>query len=168
MVYLGVHLKWIESSLENRMQQRPVHGSLSDSRVLTWCVPQGIILGPHLFLLLINDLPNCLSHCEPRMYADDTYLTYVDNKVGSIESCLSEGLLNVNTWLNANKLTLNMTKTELMLIGFGQRLITIAIITPSMLLNGTRVKYAGCNYEMFDITTDDKLSWNCHIENLAK
>ena len=111
MVYLAIHLKWIQSSLENRMQQRPVHGSLSDSRVLTCFVPQGIILGPHLSLLLINDLPNCLSHCEPRMYADDTYLTYADNNVGSIESSLSEGLLNVNTWLNANKLTLNMTKT---------------------------------------------------------
>lgn len=167
MVYLAIHLKWIQSSLENRMQQRPVHGSVSDSRVLTCFVPQGIILGPHLSLLLINDLPNCLSHCEPRMYADDTYLTYADNNVGSIESSLSEGLLNVNTWLNANKLTLNMTKT-IYADRIWPKTFTIAIITPSMLLNGTRVKYAGCNYEMFDITTDDKLSWICHVENLAK
>ena len=64
--------------------------------------------------------------CEPRMYADDTHLTYADNDIGSIELCLSEDLLNVHTWLNANKLTLNMTKTEFMLIGSGQRLNTIA------------------------------------------
>ena len=64
--------------------------SLSDSRVLACGVPQGTILGPFLFLLHINDLPNCLSHCEPRIYADDTHLAYADNNVGSIESCLSE------------------------------------------------------------------------------
>ena len=51
MVYLGVNLKWIQSYLENRVQQSSVNGSLSDSRVLTCCVPQGTILGPHLLLL---------------------------------------------------------------------------------------------------------------------
>ena len=70
------------------------------------------VLGPLLVLLCIYDLPNCLSHCEPRMYADDTHLTYADNNVGSIESCLGdhEDLLNVHTWLNASELTLNMTR----------------------------------------------------------
>ena len=47
-------------------------GSLSDSRVLTCGVPQGTILDPLLFLLDINDLPNFLSNCEPRIYADET------------------------------------------------------------------------------------------------
>ena len=58
--------------MENRTQQCSVFGSLSDSSVLTCCVPQGTILGPLLlFLYILNDLPNCLSDCEPRMYADD-------------------------------------------------------------------------------------------------
>ena len=65
-------LKWFQSYLENRTQQCSVFGSLSDSSVLTCCVPQGTILGPLLlFLYILNDLPNCLSDCEPRMYADD-------------------------------------------------------------------------------------------------
>ena len=46
------------------------------------------------------------------MYADDTHLTYADNYVNIIQSCLNEDLLNISKWLIANKLTLNMTKTK--------------------------------------------------------
>ena len=49
------------------------------------------------------------------MYADDTHLTYADNDICSLEASLNQDLLNINNWLLANKLTLNMTKTEFML-----------------------------------------------------
>ena len=82
---------------------------------------QGTILGPLLFLLYINDLPNCLSNSQPRMYADDTHLTYADNDICPIETSLNQDLSNINRWLIAIKLTLNMTKTEFMLIGSRQK-----------------------------------------------
>ena len=100
------------------------------------------------------------------MNADDTHLINGDNDVGSIESCLSQDLLNVHTWLNANKLTLNMTETKLMLIGSGQRLNTIAA-SPSIVMNGTRVKQVATKKSL-GVTIDDKLSWNCQIEKLTK
>ena len=40
----------------------------------------------------MNDLPNCFSNCELRMFADDTHLIYEDNATSNIESCLSEDL----------------------------------------------------------------------------
>ena len=77
--YYGIHgksFKWFQWYLENRTQKCSGIGSLSNSCSLTCGVPQRTILDPLLFLLYINDLPNCLSNCKPRMYADDTHLTY--------------------------------------------------------------------------------------------
>ena len=56
------------------------------------------------------------------MYADDTHLTYADNDICSFEASLNQNLSNINRWLIANKLTLNMTKTEFMLIESRQKL----------------------------------------------
>ena len=101
-------------------------------------VPQGTIFGPLLFLLYITDLPNCLSNCEHRMYADNTHLTYTSNNIHNIQTSLNEDLENVHNWLRANKLTLNMTKTEFMLIGSRQRLSTVTV-SPTLAINDFRV-----------------------------
>ena len=70
------------------------------------------------------------------MYADDTHLTYADNYICSIEASLNQDLSNINRWLIANKLTLNMTKTEFMLIGSRQKLNSLSAI-PALEINGT-------------------------------
>ena len=97
------------------------------------------LLGPLLFLVYINDLPNCLAHAEPRMYADDTHLTFASNNMKDIELYLNQDVANVNQWLIANKLTLNQSKTEFMLIGSRQRLCTFQS-APNLTINGTPVK----------------------------
>ena len=51
-----------------------------------------MILGPLLFLVFINDLPNCLSNSHPRMYADDTNLTYSGSDINTIQFHLNEDL----------------------------------------------------------------------------
>jgi hypothetical protein len=65
-------LTWIKSYLTDRTQKCLVNGQLSNSVPITCGVPQGSNLGPLLFLVYINDLPNCLNHTTPRMFADDT------------------------------------------------------------------------------------------------
>ena len=60
------------------------------------------------------------------MYADDTHLTYASNNIHNIQASLTEDFENVHNWLRANKLTLNMTKSEFMLIGSRQRLSTVS------------------------------------------
>ena len=104
-IYGNAH-QWFKSYLENRTQMCSINGSLSQSCLLSCGVPQGTILGPLLFLLYINDLPNCLSNCEPRMYADDTHLTYAGDNADNIQLHLNQDLENVHNWLRANKLVL--------------------------------------------------------------
>ena len=73
--------------------------SLSNNRSLACDVPQGTILGPLLFLLYINDIPNCLSNCEPQMYAEDTHLTYAGDCVDDLQLYINLDLENVHNWL---------------------------------------------------------------------
>ena len=106
------------------MQTCLVNCNKSSETYLLRGVPQGTIWGL-LFLLCINDLPNCLMHSQPRMYADDTSITYASNDVEEIERCVNIDLDRIRIWLAANKLTLNTTRTEFLLIGSRQRLSTL-------------------------------------------
>ena len=91
---------------------------------LTCGIPQGTILGPLLFILYINYLPNCLSSAVARMYVDDNHLTFACNNIETINDVMNHDLRNINKWLVANKLTLNSSKTDFMLVGSQQSLGT--------------------------------------------
>jgi len=67
-----------------------------------------------LFLIYINDLPNCLSKALPQMYADETSISIAASSLPQLESALNTELANLHEWLNVNKLGLNIAKTELM------------------------------------------------------
>ena len=113
--------QWFASCLDNRTQICHLNSCKSTSKYLRCGVPQGTILGPLLpFLIYVNDLPHCLTYSEPRMYPDDTSLTLANTDINHINYCLKYDLSNVYEWLAANKHTLNMTKTELMLIASRQ------------------------------------------------
>ena len=125
-----------------------------------------MILGPLLFLLYINDLPNCLSNCQPRMYADDTHLTYAGDCVDNLQLYLNLDLENVHNWLRENKLTLNTTKTEFMLIGSRQRLSTLTD-SPTITINYNQVSQV-TTAKSLGVTIDNKLDWSSHIDKLTK
>ena len=82
-------------------------------------MPQGSILSP---LLFINDIPECLDYSISRLYADDTNLTFAGCNLSVLQNEMKNDLNKIFTWLCANKLTLNVLKTEFMLIGSRQKL----------------------------------------------
>jgi hypothetical protein len=87
-----------------------IGSSISESKEITTGVPQGSNLGPLLFFLYINDLPNCLKSSVPALFADDTNLSVCGATTGEIEEKLEIELNNVHNWLLTNKLTLNAQK----------------------------------------------------------
>ena len=78
-------IRWYESYIFGRTKKCVVIGKLSNSVSVTCDVPQGSSLGPLLFLVYINDLPNCLNTSTPRMFADDTSISYSSPYTGCIK-----------------------------------------------------------------------------------
>jgi hypothetical protein len=81
-------IKFFESYLSNRSQRCCVNGELSETAIITCGVPQSSNLGPLLFLIYINDLPNCLAKASPRMFADDTNISIAANSVTELEQII--------------------------------------------------------------------------------
>ena len=88
-----------------------VNGNLSTASTVTCGIPQVSIPGPLLFLMYINDLPNCLRVAAPRMFADDTSITLSAKTVADLKLAVTSELNNITCWLRANKLSLNVAKT---------------------------------------------------------
>ena len=132
-------LKWFKSYLQQRKQVCKINNAESDTVEIHCGAPQGSNLGPLLFNLYINDLPNCLQTTKASMFADDTNLSCKGQLSADIEYKLNFDLDNIQKWLISNKLTLNLTKTEYMLIGSQQRLDKI-LETPNILYGERQIK----------------------------
>ena len=110
----------------DRNQNFSTNGHLSNTAPVTCGVPQGSNLGPLLYLVYINDLPNCLTSSPPRIFADDTYITFAASTMTDLEVAVNFELRNLQRWLITNRLSLNIAKTEFMVIGSNERTHTLS------------------------------------------
>ena len=111
----GIALEWFSNYLTNRKQIVKYKQTQSQEMVLKTGVPQGSILGPILFLLYINDIENCSKLLSYMLFADDTTVFHSNRCLKTLNITIQHELSKVEDWLNVNKLSLNIKKTEFIL-----------------------------------------------------
>ena len=109
----GIALKWLESYLSNRKQFVSVNGTDSDMAIMRYRVPQGSILGPLLFIIYVNDIPEIARYAKFILYADDANIILTADSIDQINSQLIRLSKNLVEWVNANGLALNLKTKKL-------------------------------------------------------
>jgi hypothetical protein len=97
-------------------KQKNLFETESSMKTMTCGVPQGSTLGPLLFLLYINDLPNSSKKLLFRSFADDTNIFYSSNNINELEKTINDELKHILKYCNENKPSINFKKTNYMLI----------------------------------------------------
>ena len=141
----GELLKWFESYLTNRKQYVFYNGVSSDTKNVTCGVPQGSVLGPLLFLVYINDLPNISEKLNFFLFADDTNIYFESRNLALLEKTVNEELKKLSLWLNLNRLALNISKTNFVIFRANRALthnVTL-IMNRKALIQKDHVKYLG-------------------------
>jgi hypothetical protein len=163
----GEALNLLKSYLTNRNQKCQIKNSFSTERLIKCGVPQGSILGPLFFLLYINDLPQCLNKTKPRLFADDTNLTASGDSITDLEAAANSDLENLRKWLIANKLSLNVAKTEFMLIGSKAMIKKDSDSRLNVFIENKQIKQVS-ECKTLGVIVDQHLSWKSDSENICK
>ena len=166
----GLAHKWFSSYLDNRKQYCRVNGTTSSIENIDIGVPQGSCLGPLLFLLYINDLPFALYRAKATMYADDTAISYSSGKSEELDLVINEELSYIERWLQGNKLSLNVVKTQAVIIGSQPTIKNIKnnlSSLPSVKIGGEEINLVN-ETKYLGVMIDNCLTWESHINAVQK
>ena len=167
LAYYGIHgaaLKWFTSYLTGRSQYVEIDGVSSNILSLSTGVPQGSILGPLLFLIYMNDIPNCTEHFNFILYADDTTLNNTVQIPSLSPVDINNELAIVYDWLAVNKLSLNVSKTKYVIFHAINKRIEGVI--PNLEINGIPLERVQ-NFNFLGLVLNENMSWKPHIDLLA-
>ena len=160
----GVALEWFSSYLSGRSQYVEYNDTISELRPITCGVPQGSVLGFLLFIIYTNDLPNSMKHSKCILFADDTTVYHSSTNLNELIGLFEEDLVTLTDWFCANKLSLNVNKTNFLVFSPKEK-----IISNEMTINlGDQIIRRVNNAKFLGIHIDDELQWGAHIDHLYK
>ena len=159
----GLPLKLLKSYLENRYQAVKINNTISDFQLINAGVPQGSVLGPILYLIYVNELPYISEQFSTCLFADDTTLIFEgDSKYDLFNKC-DLGVNLFFQWCCANRLSINISKTNLML--FSNILSPLDIADVHM--NCIKIDYVS-SIRFLGVIIHDKLRFNYHIKEITR
>ena len=126
-------------------------------------VPQRSILGPLLFLLYINDNSSVSIVFSSVLFADDTTLLYISNNLQELSATVNNELSNIMQWLNDNRLSLNIAKTNFMLF----RPRGKYEVCPTIHICGAEIQEVD-SAKLSVIMVDNKLNWMEHMKCISR
>ena len=114
-------LRWCSNYLSNRFQCTFANGVTSNLFPVTCGVPQGSVLGPLFFLVIVNDIQGAIDECNIKLYADDTVLYQSGVNSEAAATKLQQSVNMFANWCETNSLTINISKTKTMAFGSRQK-----------------------------------------------
>ena len=159
--------KWFESYIFNRNHFVSFHGVPSEVSTISCGVPQRSILGPLLFVLLINDLEFQLKYSQIILYADDAVIYFADKDVGSIQERLNADLKCISNWFSDNNLIVNLKKSKTECVLFGTHKKTARSENFMIKMNGTQITESHA-YEYLGVIMDKNLNYLEHLNKIQK
>ena len=162
-------LSFLTSYLSERSQFVDFNGIRSSTKNILTGVPQGSILGPLLFLIYINDIKNITTIFKIMSYADDTTLLGSQNSIKeqlrdgqTFSDFINEELQSINNWLIVNKLSLNVSKTKLMVFHKAGKIFESLSLSINNVTLDTVDKFI-----FLGLTIDKELNWKAHLHKTA-
>ena len=169
----GIANDWFKSYLSGRTQFTSVNGYNSELRKIKIGVPQGSVLGPLLFLIYINDLHCCIKYSSIHHFADDTNLFVAHDSIKTMQKQVNLDLKILCKWLRANKISLNASKTEVLIFKHPNKQLLYSNnynekvpFDIKIKIDGKKIKPSSY-VKYLGILIDSQLNWNFHVDNLS-